>query len=114
MSKQLLTEFYALCKDGVCLDLLSEGEKRQVVQEGAMFLSGCIQKADTKNGNGRSYPEKVLKREIENYKKVVGVGAFTGYGINRTVFDDVGSETDTSEINQNSIAVFAETSLAAV
>jgi hypothetical protein len=71
MSKQLLTEFYALCKDGVCLDLLSEGEKRQVVQEGAMFLSGCIQKADTKNGNGRSYPEKVLKREIENYKKVV-------------------------------------------
>jgi hypothetical protein len=71
MSKQLLTEFYALCKDGVCLDLLSEGEKRQVVQEGAMFLTGRIQTADKKNGNGRSYPFKVLKREIDNYKKIV-------------------------------------------
>jgi len=55
-----------------------------------------------------------FEEEIQNYRKVVGVGAFAGYGINRTVFDDVGSETDTSEINQNSIAVFAETSLAAV
>ena len=71
MKKQLLTEFYALCKDGVCLDLLSENEKRQVVQEGAMYLSGRIQTADKRNGNGRSYPFNVLKREIENYKKIV-------------------------------------------
>jgi|TARA_R100000081_G_C4722005_1_gene118572 hypothetical protein len=71
MSKQLLTEFYELCKDGVCLDLLSESEKRQVVQEGVLFLSGRIQTADRKNGNGRSYPYQVLKREIDNYKKIV-------------------------------------------
>jgi len=71
MSKQLLQEFYELCKDGICLDLLSESEKREVVQEGAMYLSGRIQTADKKNGNGRVYPMKVLKREIENYSKIV-------------------------------------------
>ena len=55
-----------------------------------------------------------FEEEIQNYKKVVGVGAFAGYGVTRTVFDDVGSESDTSEINQNSIAILARTSLAAV
>ena len=53
MGKQLLTEFYALCKDGVCLDLLSESEKREVMREGVMYLSGRIQTGDKKNGNGR-------------------------------------------------------------
>ena len=48
-----------------------------------------------------------FEEEIQNYKKVIGVGAFAGYGANRLVFDDEGSETDTSEINQNSIAVLA-------
>ena len=71
MGKQLLTEFYALCKDGVCLDLLSESEKREVVQEGVMYLTGRIQTADKKNGNGRVYPMNVLKREMANYANVV-------------------------------------------
>ena len=71
MGKKLLTEFYALCKDGVCLDLLSESEKREVVQEGVMYLTGRIQTADKKNGNGRVYPMSVLKREMANYAKVV-------------------------------------------
>ena len=71
MPKQLLTEFYALCKDGICLDLLSESERREVVKEGATYLTGRLQTADRKNGNGRTYPYKVLKREIDNYKKLV-------------------------------------------
>ena len=70
MSNQLLTEFHELCKDGICRDLLSEREKREV-DNGTVYLSGRIQTADKKNGNGRSYPYKVLKREIDNYKKVV-------------------------------------------
>ena len=36
-----------------------------------MYLSGRLQTADTKNGNGRSYPAKVLKREVSNYQNVV-------------------------------------------
>ena len=71
MSKQLLTEFFELCPDGRCLDRLSESQKREVIQEGAVYLVGRIQTADKKNGNGRSYPYKVLKREIDNYKKIV-------------------------------------------
>lgn len=70
MPKQLLTEFNELCKDGICRDLLSEREKREV-ENGTLYLSGRIQTADKKNGNGRSYPFKVLKREVDNYKKIV-------------------------------------------
>ena len=39
--------------------------------EGAMYLTGRLQTADIKNGNGRKYPEKVLKRELDNYSVVV-------------------------------------------
>tara|TARA_R110000824_G_scaffold67073_3_gene173748 strand:+ start:408 stop:1031 length:624 start_codon:yes stop_codon:yes gene_type:complete len=70
MKKQLLTEFFELCPDGACLDILTEREKREVM-EGAMFLSGRLQTADVKNGNGRKYPFKVLKREMDNYQNVI-------------------------------------------
>jgi len=33
-----------------------------------------LQKYDTPNRNGRSYPEKILKREAENYKKLIQKG----------------------------------------
>ena len=78
MSKQLLREFYALCPDGMCQDLLTEREKREVVEEGVVYLTGRIQTADKKNGNGRKYPEKVLRREMQNYMKVVKDNRATG------------------------------------
>ena len=37
MSKQLLREFHALCPDGMCQDLLTEREKREVVEEGGQL-----------------------------------------------------------------------------
>jgi len=70
MSKHLLREYYELCEGGVCQDFLTEDEKRQV-KEGVVFLTGILQRADTRNGNGRVYPDKVLKREMENYQKLV-------------------------------------------
>ena len=70
MKKMLLTEFNALCKDGICRDLLSEREKKEMAA-GVLYLSGRIQTADKKNGNGRSYPYNVLKREMDNYMKIV-------------------------------------------
>jgi len=78
MSKQLLREFHALCPDGMCQDLLTEREKREVVEEGVVYLTGRIQTADKKNGNGRKYPEKVLRREMQNYMKVVKDNRATG------------------------------------
>ena len=70
MTKKLLTEFYELCPDGMCPDLLTEREKKEIAN-GAMYLTGRIQTADKQNGNGRVYPYEVLKREIDNYKKIV-------------------------------------------
>jgi len=71
MSKHLLREYYELCEGGVCQDFLTEDEKRQVVKENVVFLTGILQRAGTKNGNGRIYPLPVLEREMKNYKKLV-------------------------------------------
>ena len=70
MAKKLLTEYYELCPNGTCEDLLTEAEK-QMVKNGSMFLTGVMQRAEAKNGNGRRYPRPVLEREVENYKKLV-------------------------------------------
>ena len=70
MGKQLLREYYELCDGGVCHDLLTEEEKR-FVTDGGMILSGLMQMAETQNGNGRVYPQKILEREVKNYKKLV-------------------------------------------
>ena len=70
MGQVLLREYYELCDGGVCQDLLTEAEKK-FVSEGGMILSGIMQKADTRNGNGRVYPAKVLMREVETYKKLL-------------------------------------------
>tara|TARA_R110000824_G_scaffold174112_1_gene352183 strand:+ start:568 stop:1188 length:621 start_codon:yes stop_codon:yes gene_type:complete len=70
MAKKLLTEFFELCKDGICLDLLTEREKREVA-DGAMYLSGRMQTCETKNGNGRVYPCETLRREIKNYQNII-------------------------------------------
>jgi hypothetical protein len=70
MSKELLREFYELCEGGYCPDLLTEEEKI-FVKSGGVMLTGIMQKCDQQNGNGRIYPEKILKREIDNYQKMV-------------------------------------------
>ena len=71
MSKELLQEYFELCPEGRCpIHVLSESEKRNVM-EGAVYLVGIIQKAGTKNGNGRVYRKETLNREIENYQKSI-------------------------------------------
>jgi len=68
---ELLREFYELCPGGICEDLLTEDEKRGMKEGTMLILSGKIQEADVKNGNGRKYPEKILRREIEKYQDVI-------------------------------------------
>jgi hypothetical protein len=70
MNKFLLREYFELCEGGVCQDLLTEAEK-VFVKNGGMMLTGVMQRADAKNGNGRVYPENILRREVENYKKLI-------------------------------------------
>jgi len=71
MGKMILSEFYELCEGGFCEDLLTEDEKRQIRENDACYLTGVMQRAEAQNGNGRVYPEGVLKREVENYAKLV-------------------------------------------
>ena len=71
MSKYLLREFYELCPNGTCEDLLTEEEKRMVRENNAVFLTGVMQRAEALNQNKRVYPKPILEREVENYKKLV-------------------------------------------
>jgi len=71
MSKQLLQEYFELCPEGRCpVHILTEAEKKSIM-EGAVYLVGIVQKAGTKNGNGRVYRKKTLQREIDNYQKAI-------------------------------------------
>lgn len=70
MGKKLLKEYFALCDGGICKDFLNE-EERKFVKNGGMILTGILQRAGTKNGNGRIYPRNILAREINNYQKLV-------------------------------------------
>jgi hypothetical protein len=70
MPKKLLTEFFELCPDGICQDLLTEREKKEITN-GALYLSGRIQTCERKNGNGRVYPCGTLRKEITRYQAIV-------------------------------------------
>ena len=70
MSKKLLREYYELCDGGSCPDVLTESEKK-FVADGGVILSGKLQEADAKNGNGRKYPKHILEREMKNYQKLI-------------------------------------------
>ena len=71
MSKVLLQEYYELCPVGRCpIHVLTESEKKKVM-DGAVYLVGIVQKAGTKNGNGRVYRKETLQREITNYQKAI-------------------------------------------
>ena len=70
--KTLLQEYFELCPDGRCaLDVLTESEKHKVVNEGAVYLVGVCQRANTKNGNGRIYNKEILQREVERYQGAI-------------------------------------------
>ena len=72
MSKVLLREFFELkCDDRGCQDLLTESEKK-MVSGGALIFPAKLQEADAVNGNNRVYTEEVLRKEINNYQKLVG------------------------------------------
>lgn len=71
MAKQLLREFFELkCDERGCRDLLTESEKKMIT-EGFLIFPAKLQEAGIKNGNGRVYTEDILKREIQNYQKLV-------------------------------------------
>jgi len=72
MSKKLLREYFELCPEGRCpVDVLTESEKRKVMNEGAVYLVGVCQRAGVKNGNGRIYNKETLGREVQKYQNAI-------------------------------------------
>jgi hypothetical protein len=61
-----------------------ESHNALVIQESAKLdyrnpfeFYAVLQKYDTPNRNGRTYPEQILKREADNYKKAIAKGSST-------------------------------------
>lgn len=66
---KLLREFFQIEKNNMSL---LEREERKAMENGdEVYLTGLMAKAGELNGNGRRYPKDILKREIENYRKLV-------------------------------------------
>ena len=61
---------------------VSDTRNHKIIEESRNFLDyskpfefyAVLQKYDTPNRNGRIYPEKILRREAENYKKAIAKG----------------------------------------
>lgn len=62
--KRLLREWYQI-------DYKPELIKEAKEKTGKISLKGIIQKAETKNQNGRIYPRHILDREVQNYMKAI-------------------------------------------
>lgn len=63
-NKRILSEWYPIEYSAAMIN-----ESRG--KNGKITLKGIIQKAETKNQNGRIYPMSVLQREVENYAKAI-------------------------------------------
>jgi hypothetical protein len=64
MSKGLLIDYTTF---NVSPQLIAESER---TNNGKVIVTGCLQRANAKNQNGRVYPKEILMREVKNYKKV--------------------------------------------
>ena len=63
-TQYIISEFYQFSADR---EMILEAEKKG----GIITLVGILQKADTKNRNGRIYPYEILKREATKYMEMV-------------------------------------------
>ena len=62
-------------KDKLNQDLIQESRKLDYKMPFEFFA--VLQKHDIPNRNGRTYPEKILKREADKYKKIIEKGLST-------------------------------------
>ena len=63
MSKQLLVDY-------IPFEVTPQQINESLAKNGKLIVNGVLQRADSKNQNGRVYPHDTLMREAENYAKV--------------------------------------------
>lgn len=73
MAKELLNEFIGFLQ--YTQDTIKESMDKN---NGKIILRGPIQRANTKNQNGRIYPRSILEREITNFNKKIGQSESAG------------------------------------
>jgi hypothetical protein len=66
---------YVSPKDRLNYEILKESANKDYKNPFEFYA--VLQKSDTLNRNGRFYSEKILKREVENYKKLISKGLST-------------------------------------
>ncbi len=64
MNKKLLIDYTPF---EVSPQAINESESKN---NGRVVVTGCLQRAEAKNQNGRVYPKDILMREVKNYKGV--------------------------------------------
>jgi hypothetical protein len=62
--KYIISEFYEFSADK---DIIKEAEEKNI----PITMTGILQKSNTKNRNGRVYPDQILKREADKYMDFV-------------------------------------------
>ncbi len=67
-----------------------------------------LQKYNTPNRNGRIYPEKILKREAENYKKMIAKG--TAVSATNPLYTMTCLINNTTDINGATLDVISDNS----
>jgi hypothetical protein len=84
MAKILLVEHcgistvYNHLSQNLSESLLTIQERQEVLNDGAVYLVGPIQAADTLNGNNRIYPRRVLEKALIPYQRLIAEGGATG------------------------------------
>ena len=63
MAKQLLVDY-------IPFEVTPQQINESLAKNGKLIVNGVLQRADSKNQNGRVYPHETLMREAENYAKV--------------------------------------------
>lgn len=63
-NKYIISEFHAF-------DIDKKLIKEVIANNGTITIKCILQKADTTNRNGRVYPYKILKREVDKYNELV-------------------------------------------
>ena len=63
MSKQLLVDY-------IPFEVTPQQINESMAKNGKLIVAGVLQRADSKNQNGRIYPHETLMREAENYANV--------------------------------------------
>lgn len=69
--RKVLTEFFEIGEPEADVHKLQERNRKQYEEGDALFLTGKLGEANSVNGNNRMYPKDILKREVENYKKLI-------------------------------------------